>query len=72
MDFGQLKIRDDDVDRLSTVFRQSLFSVRRQGGLVTRSFEDIAQEDPNWLVVIDDEYACHDGALMDCRAVTRV
>ncbi len=59
MDFGHLKIRNDDLDRLPTVFAQSFFAVFSEEDLVIGSFEDGAQDDPICFVVIDDEYACH-------------
>ncbi len=38
VDSGYLKIRDNDVDRVSTVFPQSFFAVFSEERLVTRSF----------------------------------
>ena len=61
MDFGHLKIRDDDLDRVSTVFPQSFFTVFSEEDLVAFSFEDGAQDEPICFVVIDDENACHAG-----------
>ncbi len=60
MDFGHLKIRNDDLDRVATVFGQSFFAVFSVEDLVIGSFEDGAQDDPICFVIVDDENACHD------------
>ncbi len=47
VDSGDLKIRDDDLERCPTALAQSFFSVFGDERLVTRSFEDGAQNDPS-------------------------
>ncbi len=46
MDFRHLKIRDDDVDRVSTVFPQSFFPVFSEEDPMTFWLENRAQDHP--------------------------
>ena len=63
MDFGHLKIRDDNVDALREILPHRFLPVRSEEGLVTGSFEDRLLEKAIRFFVVDNEYSCHDDEL---------
>ena len=56
-----VKIRDDDVNAYSFEDVEGLHSIRGEMDLVARPLDNASQNHPIRLLVVDDEYTCHDG-----------
>ena len=54
------RIRNDDVDASSQINLEGFLSTVGEIGLVTRSRNDVCQDDAIRLIVFDDEYTCHE------------